>query len=820
MMDSRPRVLIVDDSPAAQELGASLLHEAGYVVAGATTGGEALRLAAEFRPDIVLLDVVLPDQSGIEVCRRLKSAPETCASLVALISSMETASDRQAEGLEVGADTYIVRPIPNRELLARIAALARLKRTEDALHVSRAEALANLEAARAGEARFRALLESAPDAMVQVDAAGILTFVNRQGLDLFGYSEGELVGQPIEILVPERFRPRHVGLRNAFLAALQSGRAEVGRDLVARRKDGSEFAVAINLSVVPGPDGFAVLAAVRDVTDRRRMEQALARRTQQLEAVQYVTAEITRELNLERLLDLVVRKAKELLEEGEVLLRLWDESQQALVPAAASGRPATQAWFPIRLGEGVSGAAAGRRQGLIVNDFRESPYATPALLGSTAHTAVLAEPLLYRNELIGVLVVRRFSGMAPFAKEDQELLALFAGQAAVGIANARLYSEAERQRARLKEILDSAVEGFYQTTPEGRILTANGTFARILGYESPAALIAAVPDITRVYRDPSRRADLQRIMLEEGSVTDFEVELLRPKGGPVWVTINARRVADAAGRTRYYEGFVQDISERKTAEQLKADFISFATHQLRTPLAGIRWMLELAAQEEGLPAGAGEFVQDARASTERLIKLVNDLLDVTRLERGKIAVSLEPVDLAALTRDVLAEMAGPIREKEHQVTVSLPDDVPPVKADRQLLREAMLNLCSNAVKYTPAGGRIAVRARPVPANADSGIRNGDWKSGESRPQSAIANPKSKMVEWSIADTGIGIPAPAQGRLFEKFFRADNVLTMETEGTGLGLYLVRLIVERLGGRARCESEEGQGSRFTLELPAPE
>jgi two-component system sensor histidine kinase SenX3 len=77
-----------------------------------------------------------------------------------------------------------------------------------------------------------------------------------------------------------------------------------------------------------------------------------------------------------------------------------------------------------------------------------------------------------------------------------------------------------------------------------------------------------------------------------------------------------------------------------------------------------------------------------------------------------------------------------------------------------------------------------------------------------------------MVEWSIADTGIGIPAPAQGRLFEKFFRADNVLTMETEGTGLGLYLVRLIVERLGGRARCESEEGQGSRFTLELPAPE
>ena len=252
-----------------------------------------------------------------------------------------------------------------------------------------------------------------------------------------------------------------------------------------------------------------------------------------------------------------------------------------------------------------------------------------------------------------------------------------------------------------------------------------------------------------------------------------------------WV---ARPTKDALGAPTGLTLTFQDVTREREAEQMKSDFVSFATHQLRTPLAGIKWMLELASQEPGISQDAGSFIQDARASAERLIRLVNDLLDASRLERGKITVVSEPVHLGPLTQSILSEVALLIKEKRHTLSVAGADQVPPVLADPQLIRQVILNLVSNAIKYTLPGGNIAIQM----------TQDGD------------------MVLWAIQDSGIGIPPEAQPRLFEKFYRAENVLTIETEGTGLGLYLVRLIVERLGGRVWCESEEGKGSTFFLTL----
>jgi signal transduction histidine kinase len=169
---------------------------------------------------------------------------------------------------------------------------------------------------------------------------------------------------------------------------------------------------------------------------------------------------------------------------------------------------------------------------------------------------------------------------------------------------------------------------------------------------------------------------------------------------------------------------------------------------------------------------------------------VNDLLDASRLERGKLTITPKEVDLAALTQSVLDEMQPLIAEKGHRVTFQ-PMALPPVWTDPQLLRQVVLNLTSNAVKYTPPGGEIAIRLD----------RDGD------------------ALRWAIQDSGIGIPKASQARLFEKFYRAENVLTIETEGTGLGLYLVRLILEQFEGRVWCESEEGRGSTFLFTVPLP-
>ena len=353
--------------------------------------------------------------------------------------------------------------------------------------------------------------------------------------------------------------------------------------------------------------------------------------------------------------------------------------------------------------------------------------------------------------------------------------------------SARLYAEAEAQRARLGSVMESAHEAIIIADGEGIILSWNKGARTIFGYADGEAVGQSLTMLM-----PERYREAHRTGLERFPATGATVELtgLR-KGGaefPVELSLVSWRLGDAT----FYSGIARDITERKQVERMKSDFVSFATHQLRTPLAGIKWMLELAAQGAEVPAETRSYLQDAREANERLIRLVNDLLDATRLESGRLAIAPQETHLGELTRSVVEEVGPLIRERGHRLSVTGGEALPPLWLDPQLLRQVVLNLVSNAIKYTPPGGEIAIRMT---------------RDGES-------------VSWVIQDSGVGIPKGAQGRLFEKFFRAENALTMETEGTGLGLYLVRLIVERFGGRISSESEEGRGSTFTVTLPLPD
>ena len=249
------------------------------------------------------------------------------------------------------------------------------------------------------------------------------------------------------------------------------------------------------------------------------------------------------------------------------------------------------------------------------------------------------------------------------------------------------------------------------------------------------------------------------------------------------------RTTSDADRTVGLTITLHDVTQEREIAQMKSDFVSFATHQLRTPLSGIKWMLELGVQEREVGEQAKSYMQDALGAAQRLIQLVNDLLDVSRLESGRMKTAVQAVDLVGLTRTVLGDLKPQIDEKDHRLTVEVSEDVLDVFADPQLLRQVVLNLSSNAVKYSRPGGRITVRLTH----------------------------DQEFVRWQIQDNGIGIPKESQRHLFEKFYRADNVVSLETDGTGLGLYLVRLIAEQMGGRVWCESEEGQGASFFFTAP---
>ncbi len=356
--------------------------------------------------------------------------------------------------------------------------------------------------------------------------------------------------------------------------------------------------------------------------------------------------------------------------------------------------------------------------------------------------------------------------------------------------NAQLYEEAQTQRTRLTQILDSTSDGIMFVSPDGRIESANRRAAELLGFGS-AIVSLRLLDVLPAHstaRDGSPAEAAFRAVLTDPAGGSGDLEI--PQHGRVlhWA---ARPTKDAGGVTVGLTLTFQDVTEERHVSQLKSDFVSFVTHQLRTPLAGIKWMLELAAQGTGVPDEIAEYIQDARGSSERLIGLVNDLLDIARLESGKLAIQLQETSLDAVTRSVLDDLRALVHEKGHRLSVTGGEALPPILVDPQLTRQVILNLTSNGLKYTPPGGNIAIR---MSLDGDS-------------------------VLWAIQDNGIGIPKEAQRQLFQKFFRAENVFAIETEGTGLGLYLVRLIVERFGGQVWCTSEEGKGTTFFVRLPRP-
>jgi PAS domain S-box-containing protein len=318
----------------------------------------------------------------------------------------------------------------------------------------------------------------------------------------------------------------------------------------------------------------------------------------------------------------------------------------------------------------------------------------------------------------------------------------------------------------------------------------NDAFGSLFGHAAAEPTVAF--RLTLVHPDDEQRvsAGLQQFLEQnETDVWRAEYRLRRASGAYAWVLDRGYAVRDPSGKPRRVIGAMMDITDRKEAERMKSDFVSFVSHQLRTPLAGMSWMLELAADSEGLPETAREYIAEAQESGARLVSLVNDLLDVARLESGRAVASPESVALGDLTASVVQEMSTLIAERDHAVRVHQRS---PVTAwvDAQLARQVVANLLSNAVKYTPPGGRIDVTVQRLEGT----------------------------VQWSVADSGVGIPRAAQARLFERFYRAENAVTMEVEGTGLGLHLVRLIVEQAGGRVWCESEEGRGAQFSFTLPA--
>jgi PAS domain S-box-containing protein len=300
---------------------------------------------------------------------------------------------------------------------------------------------------RESEEKYRILFEMEPDAIFLIDnEAGQILEVNGVASTLYGYTREELLAKRNVDLSAEPDDTR---------TATQAHRPRVPVRY-HRKKDGTVFPVEITSRFFVWRGREAHIAAIRDITERKQDDDALATRTRQFEAIRETTGEFIRELDLTTLLGLIARRAMELVQASRSIVFLWDEAAGALLPCAWHGYPPSDTWlqhFRLRPGEGVSGTVVQRGQGMIVNDYRTSPHAYPLILQHTNITAILAEPLLYRGRLVGVLVMNHEGEGHRFTEEDPETVGPFARQAAIAIENARAHERALRRGEELEALL-------------------------------------------------------------------------------------------------------------------------------------------------------------------------------------------------------------------------------------------------------------------------------------------------------------------------------------------------------------------------------
>ncbi|HEY4691481.1 MAG TPA: ATP-binding protein, partial [Anaerolineae bacterium] len=379
--------------------------------------------------------------------------------------------------------------------------------------------------------------------------------------------------------------------------------------------------------------------------------------------------------------------------------------------------------------------------------------------------------------------------------------------AAIAIQNAQLYeavrrskdeleqrviertAELEAERQRLQTILDAAGEGIYITDAEREIRYVNPALGRITGYE-PDELIGQSPRIWRSgYTEASVLDELTHSM-KRGLAWRGELVNRRKDGTLYDVALTVSPLRDASGRLIGFVCIQRDITRLKELERLKDQFVSRIGHELRTPVANIKLYLELL--ERGRPEKHGQYLLTLLHETERLRNLVEGFLEISQFDTGAIQVRLSPVDVNQLARELIGTQRAVAVERGLELSAELAPDMPPARADRALIAQALSRLLDNALKYTAVGGRVAV-VTTVQRQADL-----DW------------------VTVAVRDTGPGISADEIPHLFERFYRGEVTRDFATPGTGLGLAICKEIVDRLGGRITVDSQPNQGATFTVWL----
>lgn len=372
---------------------------------------------------------------------------------------------------------------------------------------------------------------------------------------------------------------------------------------------------------------------------------------------------------------------------------------------------------------------------------------------------------------------------------------VFAISIFVSVIISKTISEKEKllteERDKFQLLIENLKDGLIVLDTENRIMFVNKMTEQILGIERNLVLGKEVS--VTMFEDPKFQ-NLGRVILikEEATKGQFiPVEIQIQKPTPAIIRVYSVNIYDK-GKLTAVTKILHDVSREKEIEKAKSEFISVAAHQLRTPLSALKWVfgMILGGDVGKITTEQKEMIEKGEFSTERMIDLVNDLLNVSRIEEGRFGYELKEINLRTVIEKLIAMEENKIKEKNINLIFEKPrEGMRLVKADEEKLFLAFQNLMENAINYSLKNGEITV---------------------------SLKDDKTNLIT-EIKDNGIGIPKEQMGKLFSKFFRGNNAVKLQTEGSGLGLFIAKNIVEKHGGKIIIESEEGNGTKATVFLP---
>jgi NtrC-family two-component system sensor histidine kinase KinB len=494
---------------------------------------------------------------------------------------------------------------------------------------------------------------------------------------------------------------------------------------------------------------------------------------------------IASSLDLDEVLNTIVTSLREAIGCRACCIFLIDETEEQLEIKAADGlKPQWRQMAKLQLGEGAAGIAAAESRTVYIPDTSQDPNFVQF---DEEVKALMVVPLLAHGKVIGAINVDDKVTNA-FGSAQERLLTIAATQAGISIENARLFTEISNEQKQMQAVIQYMADGLLMIDHRGVIITCNSTLAGMIDMHRGQIIGQNVnsPNLPANLAKVSASSSLHK--LRTGVLTqEVTTETAAPRTLQVFATTLYSGDKYPTGEVRV----VHDITKEKELEQLKDDFFSTISHELRTPLFSIQGFAQLLQEDPPVDRDTQlEFLQTIQRQATQLGEMVNNLLDISKLEEGKLVLERKPVLLIDVIHQTVLKLQGYAHQQQISIIPDLSAPLPMIIGDAYRLEQVLTNLIGNAIKFSPHGATIAVSA----------VNRGN------------------RVITAVTDHGIGIPAENLENIFSRYYQVTQKSERSAMGTGLGLHIAKQIIDAHGGRIWVESEAGQGSTFYFSLPA--